>query len=61
VTLRAGTPTAMENTALTCSVATNGSCTATGSVAIPAGSFVDMSFASASGTVAGVWTAVQCQ
>jgi hypothetical protein len=32
-----------------------------GSVAIAAGSFIDFEFAGASGTVAGVWTALQCQ
>ncbi len=61
VTLRSGTPTAMGATALSCSVATNGSCTSTGSVAIAAGDFMDITITSASGTAAGVWTAVACQ
>jgi hypothetical protein len=61
VTLRAGAPGALSDTALVCSPATNGSCTATGSVAIAAGSFVDYRIDAASGTVAGVWTALQCQ
>ena len=61
VTLRSGTPGNMANTAIACSPATNGSCVATGSVAIPAGDFIDFSFAGASGTVAGVWTSLQCQ
>jgi hypothetical protein len=42
-------------------VATNESCTAAAAAAIPAGDFVDLSIASASGTAAGVWTAVTCQ
>jgi hypothetical protein len=61
VTLRAGTPGAMANTALSCSPATNGSCTASGAVAIPAGGFIDFEFSGASGTAAGVWTSLQCQ
>jgi collagen type VII alpha len=61
VTLRAGTPAAMQSTALSCSPATNGSCTATGAVVIPSGSFIDFEFDSTSGTTAGVWTSLQCQ
>jgi hypothetical protein len=61
VTLRAGLPGALQSTALACSPATNGSCTATGSVVITAGDFIDLEFSSASGTVAGVWTSLQCQ
>jgi hypothetical protein len=61
VTLRAGTPGAMANTALACSPATNGSCTATGSVVIAPGDFIDLEISAASGTTAGVWTALSCQ
>jgi hypothetical protein len=61
VTLRAGTPGAMQNTALSCSPATNASCTATAAVAIPAGSFLDYQVSAASGSTAGVWTSLQCQ
>ena len=61
VTLRAGTPLAMQNTMLSCSPATNGSCTVTGAVAIPVGSFIDYEVSAASGTTAGVWTSLQCQ
>jgi len=61
VTLRLGSPGTMANTALSCSPATNGSCTATGAVAIPAGGFIDLEVDAASGTTAGVWTSLQCQ
>jgi hypothetical protein len=61
VTLREGTPTAMQSTALSCSPASGGSCTAAGAVVIPAGSFIDFEFSGASGTAAGVWTSLQCQ
>jgi hypothetical protein len=61
VTLRVGTAAAMASTALACSVATNESCTSTGSVTIAAGEFMDITIASASGTPAGVWTAVTCE
>ncbi len=61
VKLRNGTPGAMADTALSCVAASGGSCTATGSVAVAAGSFLDLSIGGASGTTAGVWTAVVCQ
>ena len=61
VTLRNGTPGAMSDTAMACSAATNGSCTATGSVAVAAGSFLDLRIDFPSGTAAGVWTSVSCQ
>jgi len=60
VTLRSGTPTSMADTALSCTPSTTGSCPATGSVSIPAGSFIDYRFDNASGTVAGVWTSLEC-
>jgi hypothetical protein len=61
VTLRAGAPGALANMPLSCSPTTNGSCTATGSVAIAAGDFIDLQISGASGTAAGVWTSLQCQ
>jgi len=61
VTLRAGTPGSMADTTLACSPSTNASCSATGSVSIPAGNFIDVHIEHASGTIAGVWTAIQCQ
>jgi len=60
VTLRAGSPTAMADTTLSCSVATGQSCSATGTVAIPAGSFIDLSITQANSTPSGVWTALSC-
>lgn len=60
VTLRVGLPGAMTATSLTCSVDTGASCTATGSVAIPAGSFVDLQIEHPSGSPDAVWTAVAC-
>lgn len=61
VTLRAGAMGSLADTALSCSVTTNGSCTTSGSVVIPPGSFIDFEFSPASGTAAGVWTSLQCQ
>jgi len=60
VTLRAGAPGSLANTALSCSVAEGSSCTATGSVAVAAGSFLDLIVSGSNGTAAGVWTAVAC-
>jgi hypothetical protein len=60
VTLRQGTPGSMANTALTCPVAAGSACTATGNVTVGAGEFVDLSVSGASGTAAGVWTALAC-
>ncbi|HEX3572142.1 MAG TPA: DNRLRE domain-containing protein [Acidobacteriaceae bacterium] len=60
VTLRWGVPGSMADTGLTCSVNSASSCSVSGSVSIPAGSFVDFSVTGASGTPAGVWTALQC-
>ncbi|HWW22292.1 MAG TPA: DNRLRE domain-containing protein [Edaphobacter sp.] len=60
VKLRQGVPGAMSDTALTCSVAAGSSCTATGSVAVAAGSFVDLNITGASDTAVGVWTALAC-
>ena len=61
VTLRAGPAGALADTALTCSPATNGSCSVLGSVAVAAGEFMDFRIDLASGVTAGVWTALQCQ
>jgi hypothetical protein len=61
VTMRLGSPTAMADTELSCSVSTGASCTSTGSVDVPAGSFVDLQIASANGKAAGVWTAIACK
>jgi hypothetical protein len=58
VTLRQGTPGNMSNTTLSCTVAPN-SCTVTGSVTIPAGSFVDLSI-TAPLLGADVWTVLSC-
>jgi len=60
VTLRQGSIGSLVNTALSCSVSTGGSCTATGSVGVAAGSFVDFGITGESGTAAGVWTALTC-
>jgi hypothetical protein len=60
VTLRTGTPGSITNSALSCSAISGGECTATGSVTVPAGGFIDFTIAGASGTPAGVWTAVAC-
>jgi len=61
VTLRTGVPGSMQSSALSCAAATNGSCTATGSVVVAPGQFVDYTITGPSGTAAGVWTALQCQ
>ena len=61
VTLRVGTPGSMANSALTVSVSSNSSATATGSVTITAGQFIDYEMSGTSGTAAGVWTALTCQ
>jgi len=60
VKLRNGTPGAMVDTALSCVASSGSSCTVTGSVAVAAGSFIDLSIAGPSGTPAGVWTQLEC-
>ncbi len=61
VTVRAGTPGNMADTALSCYPAgAAGSCSVTGSVSITAGQFLDLRVDYPSGTAAGVWTAVEC-
>ena len=61
VTLRAGFAGALQDTALSCSPTTNGSCKVLGSAVIGAGEFIDLRVDSTSGTTAGVWTSLQCQ
>jgi hypothetical protein len=60
VTVRMGTPGSMADTALTCSAASGAACTATANVTVGAGEFVDLRVSGASGTAAGVWTALAC-
>jgi hypothetical protein len=60
VTLRVGTATLLNDTTLACTASPGQSCTASGSVAIAANSFVDFSIVNASGTPAAVWTALAC-
>lgn len=62
VKLRQGSsPYNLADTALVCSAVANGtSCTHTGSVVVPQGSFLDLSISGASGTTSGVWSAVTC-
>jgi hypothetical protein len=61
VTLRAGAAGSLQDTALSCSPTTNGSCKVLGTAVIGAGEFIDLRVNSASGTTAGVWTSLQCQ
>jgi hypothetical protein len=60
VTLRQGTPGSMADTALSCTAASGGTCSVSGSVAVPSGNFVDYSVSGAGGTAAPVWMAVVC-
>jgi Collagen triple helix repeat (20 copies) len=60
VTLRAGRAGSIVNTELSCMAASSGTCTSTGSVTVPAGGLMDVTITGASGTAAGVWTAVAC-
>ena len=60
VTLRVGSSTTLSSTALSCTAATNASCTVTGAIPVAAGQFMDLYVQNASGTAAGVWTAVEC-
>jgi len=60
VTLRIGAPGGMGNTALACTASPGAACTASGSVTVPAGSFVDLTITGASGTAAAIWTALAC-
>jgi hypothetical protein len=60
VTLRQGTPGNMADTAMVCMAGPASTCTAMGSVVVPAGNFVDLAVAGASGTIAGGWMALMC-
>ncbi len=62
VTLRQGaTPTALAPTSLACTFLLGATtCSTTGSVAIPAGSFVDLSISNASSSDSSVWTVIGC-
>ena len=60
VTLRSGTATRLLDTTLSCSATTGSSCTATGSVVIPAGSFLDLSIVNADSNPSPVWAALVC-
>jgi Collagen triple helix repeat (20 copies) len=60
VTLRQGTPTTMTDTTMACTVTSGAACTVAGNVAVGAGAFVDLMISGASGTAAGVWTALAC-
>lgn len=60
VTLRVGSATSLNSTVLSCSAATNGSCSATGAVSVTAGQFMDLYIQFASSTTTPVWTAVEC-
>jgi hypothetical protein len=60
VKMRMGTPSSMADTELSCSVSAGSSCTSAVSVAVPAGSFVDLEIEGPNGQQAGVWTALTC-
>jgi Collagen triple helix repeat (20 copies) len=63
VTLRqgaSGSSGSMADTVLACTAAAGGTCSVTGSVAVAAGSFLDLSVTGANANTAGVWTAVGC-
>ena len=60
VTLRAGTPSSMTGTTLSCSASSQNSCSSTGAISIAAGEFLDLQISGSSGTAVGVWTAVEC-
>jgi hypothetical protein len=60
VVLRQGTPGNMAATTLTCTAASGGTCTVTGSVSINAGEFIDFGVSGEGGKAAGVWTVLKC-
>jgi hypothetical protein len=62
VTLRIGTaPASMADTTLVCSSVTTGSsCTATGSITVSAGNFVDLRISGADNSPAAVWISLTC-
>ena len=59
-TVRVGIPRAMVDSALSCQVTAGNSCSATGSVVIPIGGFIDFSVSHSDSTPASVWTALKC-
>lgn len=61
VSLRSGTPGAMQLAGLSCTATANNRCVATGSLAIAPGSFVDLTITGANSSAAPVWTALACQ
>lgn len=60
VTLREGGIGSLSNTALACTAAPNSACTATGSVSVTAGMFVDLIVTGANSTASAVWTVLAC-
>ena len=60
VTLRQGMPGAMTNSTMACMATSNSSCTATGSVVVGSGTFVDLNITGSNGVASGVWTALAC-
>jgi hypothetical protein len=60
VTLRTGQPGNMADSALSCQVSTGQSCTATGSVSVAGGSFVDIGITHPDSNPSGVWFALSC-
>jgi hypothetical protein len=60
VTLRTGSASSLTDSTLSCSVATNQSCTATGSVFVAAGSFADLMITRPDSNPSGVWTVLTC-
>ena len=60
VTLRTGDTGKYGEYRSGCSVAPGATCTVSGSVTVAAGNFVDFSVTGASGTAAGIWTALAC-
>lgn len=60
VMVRQGTPGNMSDTSLSCTAASGGSCSVTGSVAIAVGNFVDFKVSNANGTPGAVWMALAC-
>ena len=61
VTLRVGTPGAMADSSLNCQVGTGGTCSLSGNVVVPAGSFVDYEIAHSDSVLKGVWTVLICE
>ena len=61
VTLRSGPYGSLSDTVLTCTPSGSpNTCSVTGTVAVAAGSFLDLRIDYSSGTAAPVWTAVEC-